>query len=147
MTFSEQTRGEVENGVDLLLVRRRRLENQNQVPEFQASLRGQDNAIWARPSRGRRNSTLSEVLVVNTMGLEQGGKEPQGMAGTLYPPDSHRQVPGGSQESNTVINLPVPYLIPLEGFSAVTKTMPRNNTVEPLLWVRGQLSMACHGFD
>lgn len=35
MTFSEQTRGEVENGVDLLLVRRRRLENQ--VPEFQAT--------------------------------------------------------------------------------------------------------------
>lgn len=31
-----------------------------------------------------------------------------------------------SQESNTVINLPVPYLIPLEGFSTVTKTMPRN---------------------
>jgi hypothetical protein len=36
MTFSEQTRGEVENGVDLLLVRRRRLENQ--VPEFQAKV-------------------------------------------------------------------------------------------------------------
>lgn len=55
----------------------------------------------------------------------------QGTTGTLYPPNLRRQVPGPwgvhtSHESNTVINLPVPYLIPLEGFSTVTKTMPRN---------------------
>jgi hypothetical protein len=62
------------------------------------------------------------------MGL---GIKKQKTVSTLYPPNLRRQVPRswgvhGSQESNTVINLPVPYLIPLEGFSTVTKTIPRN---------------------